>query len=252
MALFSERARLALGLTAVASVTGTVLAGPADAAHASPGVNWDAIARCESGGRWSINTGNGYYGGLQFSRSTWRAYGGGRYASTANRASRAEQIRIAERVLDGQGIGAWPHCGRKARSAKRYRTAHTADTRQTTAQRQAAHAKAVRVAALRQARVAAARQAAARQAAARQAAARQAAAAGTAVRAADGPQLTAHAINGPRSGPGRTVYIVRPGDTLALIARKNRLEGGWRALHRLNRSTVTNPHRIFIGQRLAL
>ncbi len=62
---------------------------------------WDALAECESGGNWAINTGNGYYGGLQFSQSTWEAYGGTKYASTANKASRVQQIAIAERVLDG-------------------------------------------------------------------------------------------------------------------------------------------------------
>ncbi|EKF23032.1 transglycosylase-like domain protein [Mycolicibacterium hassiacum DSM 44199] len=73
-------------------------------------VNWDAIAACESGGNWSINTGNGYYGGLQFSLSTWRAHGG---AGMPHNASREEQIRVAERVLRSQGIGAWPTCGKR-------------------------------------------------------------------------------------------------------------------------------------------
>src|SRR3982751_3733577 len=115
MAQIRKHARLALSLTA-AGVAGTaVLLGPASAAQAS-GVNWDAVAQCESGGNWKINTGNGYYGGLQFSRSTWKAYGGGKYASTANKASKAEQIRIAEKVLDGQGIGAWPTCGKKGKT----------------------------------------------------------------------------------------------------------------------------------------
>ena len=72
-------------------------------------VNWDAIAQCESGGNWAINTGNGYYGGLQFSPSTWSSNGG---VGMPNQASRAEQIRIAENVLRTQGIGAWPTCGR--------------------------------------------------------------------------------------------------------------------------------------------
>ncbi len=70
--------------------------------------NWDAVAQCESGGNWGINTGNGYYGGLQFSQSTWEAYGGSGQASNA---SKAEQIRVAENVLAGQGPGAWPVCG---------------------------------------------------------------------------------------------------------------------------------------------
>jgi len=81
-------------------------------------VNWDAIAQCESGGNWAINTGNGYYGGLQFSLSTWRGYGG---QGMPHQASRSEQIRIAEKVLNGQGIGAWPVCGARGGSQKTYK-----------------------------------------------------------------------------------------------------------------------------------
>ena len=77
----------------------------------SSGVNWSAIAACESGGNWSADTGNGFYGGLQFTEQTWLAYGGGQYASSANLASESEQIAVADRVLAGQGIGAWPVCG---------------------------------------------------------------------------------------------------------------------------------------------
>jgi resuscitation-promoting factor RpfE len=73
-------------------------------------VNWDAIAACESGGNWAINTGNGFFGGLQFAPGTWRANGG---SGAANAASREEQIRVAENVLRTQGIGAWPVCGRR-------------------------------------------------------------------------------------------------------------------------------------------
>jgi len=75
--------------------------------------NWDAVAECESGGNWAINTGNGYHGGLQFSHSTWSGYGGGAYASTADQATREQQIEIAENVLAGQGVGAWPVCGQR-------------------------------------------------------------------------------------------------------------------------------------------
>ena len=83
----------------------------AAAPASSGGANWSAIAACESGGNWSANTGNGFYGGLQFTEQTWLAYGGGQYASSANLASEAQQIAVAERVLAGQGIGAWPVCG---------------------------------------------------------------------------------------------------------------------------------------------
>ncbi|MFJ8309199.1 MULTISPECIES: transglycosylase family protein [unclassified Streptomyces] len=89
----------------------SVATGPAAAAD---GGVWDRIAQCESGGDWHINTGNGYYGGLQFDAGTWRAHGGGAYASTADRASRAEQIAVATRVQHSQGWGAWPSCSRSA------------------------------------------------------------------------------------------------------------------------------------------
>jgi hypothetical protein len=72
---------------------------------------WDQVARCESGGNWAINTGNGYQGGLQFTRGTWAAHGGGEFAPSANMASREQQIAVAERVLATQGRGAWPVCG---------------------------------------------------------------------------------------------------------------------------------------------
>ncbi|WP_226864004.1 transglycosylase family protein [Mycolicibacterium baixiangningiae] len=78
------------------------------AANADSGVNWDAVAACESGGNWSINTGNGYYGGLQFAMSTWKSHGG---SGSPHNASREEQIRVAENVMNTQGIGAWPVCG---------------------------------------------------------------------------------------------------------------------------------------------
>jgi LysM repeat protein len=88
-------------------------ASPASAAAPafSGGTNWAAIAACESGGNWSASTGNGFYGGLQFTEQTWLGYGGGQYASSANLATQAQQIAVAERVLAGQGIGAWPVCG---------------------------------------------------------------------------------------------------------------------------------------------
>lgn len=74
---------------------------------------WDTIAQCEAGGNWAINTGNGFSGGLQFTPSTWLAYGGGQYAPEAHLASREQQIAVAEKVQAGQGWGAWPACTAK-------------------------------------------------------------------------------------------------------------------------------------------
>jgi resuscitation-promoting factor RpfA len=90
-----------------------LLAATGNAAAADSGV-WDRIAQCESGGNWHINTGNGYYGGLQFAASTWRAYGGTAYAATADRATRSQQIAVATKVQRAQGWGAWPTCSARA------------------------------------------------------------------------------------------------------------------------------------------
>ncbi|MFE2728020.1 transglycosylase family protein [Kitasatospora sp. NPDC059327] len=106
---------------AVAGVAGVGLALPlltATGASAAPASTWDAVAQCESGGNWGINTGNGFYGGLQFTPSTWKAYGGTSYAPQANQATRAQQISVAEKVLDSQGPGAWPVCSQKAGLSK--------------------------------------------------------------------------------------------------------------------------------------
>ncbi|MCW2686301.1 MAG: transglycosylase-like protein [Mycobacterium sp.] len=96
-----------------AAIAGALIAAPlamSTGTANADSVNWDAIAQCESGGNWSISTGNGYSGGLQFTQSTWRSHGG---QGSAHNASRAEQIRVAENVLANQGIGAWPVCGKR-------------------------------------------------------------------------------------------------------------------------------------------
>lgn len=101
-----------LGLAAVTGALVAVPFGFSATASAAPAHDWDGVAQCESGGNWGINTGNGYYGGLQFTQSTWAANGG--YGSPSN-ASKDEQIRVAENVLNSQGRGAWPVCGQYLR-----------------------------------------------------------------------------------------------------------------------------------------
>lgn len=94
-----------------AAVTGAVVAIPLALSTGTASAaehNWDGVAQCESGGNWNINTGNGYYGGLQFTQSTWSANGG---SGSPQSASKAEQVRVAENVLQTQGVGAWPVCG---------------------------------------------------------------------------------------------------------------------------------------------
>jgi hypothetical protein len=218
MAQIRKHARLALGM-AVAGVAGTAaLLGPASAAQASS-VNWDAIAQCESGGNWHINTGNGYYGGLQFSRSTWQANGGGKYAGTADNASRSEQIAIAERVLRGQGIGAWPVCGKKAGSSTQYK----ASSSSSTSQRKTTTHKATKKATAK--------------------------ASSTAKRSTS----TTRSVGTVKATATGKHYVVTSGDTLSAIAAKQAVKGGWRAVYQLNKSVIgSDPNLIMPGQRLAL
>ncbi|PTR28727.1 uncharacterized protein DUF3235 [Rhodococcus sp. OK519] len=95
---------------AIMGVGGVAFAGTASAA---PDSDWDRLAQCEASGNWGINNGNGYQGGLQFSPSTWSGHGGGQFAATADKATREQQIVVAERVLASQGWGAWPSCSSK-------------------------------------------------------------------------------------------------------------------------------------------
>jgi resuscitation-promoting factor RpfA len=104
------RMRTLVSAAALAAATLAPVAALDAPANAASGRTWNRLAQCESSGRWHLNTHNGYYGGLQISRSTWRAYGGGRFARYPHRASRTQQIRIAERIKRGQGWGAWPAC----------------------------------------------------------------------------------------------------------------------------------------------
>lgn len=120
-------AGIGVGASAPASAAGTV---------------WDRVAACESSGNWKINTGNGYYGGLQFSSSTWRAFGGARYASTANKATKAQQIAVARKVLAVQGPGAWPVCSKRAGLTRANGKASTSATATVTTAKKAVAKKA--------------------------------------------------------------------------------------------------------------
>jgi hypothetical protein len=105
-----KKIRKTIGLATFAGALAVAPMALATGTASADSVNWDAVAACESGGNWSISSGNGYYGGLQFSLGTWRANGG---SGMPHKASRSEQIRVAENVLRSQGIGAWPACGRR-------------------------------------------------------------------------------------------------------------------------------------------
>ena len=134
-----KQSRVVRGV-AKAAVAGAVIGVPltiaaTPAANASS-VNWDAVAQCESSGNWATNTGNGYYGGLQFTMSTWRANGG---EGAPQNASRSQQIAVAERVLQTQGIGAWPVCGKRGGSTATVRTQSESVQDQSTEQTHTTH-----------------------------------------------------------------------------------------------------------------
>ncbi|MFI6059935.1 transglycosylase family protein [Streptomyces sp. NPDC051286] len=108
-----RRPRQAPAIVVAAGVTGSAIAIPllgAAGAHAADATTWDRVAECESGGMWSADLGNGFYGGLQFSQDAWKSYGGEAYAPRADLASRSQQIAVAEKVLEDQGPKAWPSC----------------------------------------------------------------------------------------------------------------------------------------------
>ena len=109
MATKSRGTRAAIVGTIFGALTAAGMA-TAPSVSAAPISDWDRLAQCESGGNWKINTGNGYYGGLQFSAGTWTAHGGGEFAATADQATKDQQIYVAEKVLASQGWGAWPAC----------------------------------------------------------------------------------------------------------------------------------------------
>ncbi|WEH33848.1 transglycosylase family protein [Streptomyces sp. AM 4-1-1] len=116
-----RRPRQAPAIVVAAGVTGSAIAIPllgAAGAHAADATTWDRVAECESGGMWSADLGNGYYGGLQFSQETWESYGGRAYAPRADLASRSQQISVAEKVLDAKGPQAWPSCAPIAKLTK--------------------------------------------------------------------------------------------------------------------------------------
>ncbi|MET7655221.1 MULTISPECIES: transglycosylase family protein [unclassified Streptomyces] len=215
------------GVTGVAIAAPLMAAGNASAATAS---EWDAVAQCESGGNWSINTGNGYYGGLQFSASTWAAYGGTQYAGQANQASKSQQIAIGEKVLAGQGKGAWPVCG-TGLSGAAYNggdagssssgssdssgssgssNSGSPSTRSTEEQ--------------------------------------------SASRSTDRPAAskTVTTPTGKKVKKGDGEYKVVKGDTLSSIAEKHKVKGGWQKLFQLNKDIVTDADLIYPGQQLHL
>ncbi len=236
-----RRTAAALAIGGVAAATMSM-----PAANAVDGATWDALAQCESGGNWSINTGNGFYGGLQFTQQSWN--GVGMSGSPAN-ATRAQQIEAGERLLAIQGWGAWPACSAKlglygkTGAAPTY-TEPTTSTAATTTVAAQSQTQQTYTAPAAQAAPAAPAAQAAPAAVEAPAAAPAAQAAQAAPAAVEAP--AAAPVAAPKAAAG--TYTVVPGDSLSLIASKLGVAGGYQAIAAANTDIIYNVDLIFPGQ----
>ena len=239
-----RRTAAALAIGGVAAATMSM-----PAANAVDGATWDALAQCESGGNWSINTGNGFYGGLQFTQQSWN--GVGMSGSPAN-ATRAQQIEAGERLLAIQGWGAWPACSAKlglygkTGAAPTYTEPTTTVAAQSQTQQTytAPAAQVAPAAPAAQAAPAAVEAPAAAPAAQAAPAAVEAPAAAPAAPAVEAP--AAAPVAAPKAAAG--TYTVVPGDSLSLIASKLGVAGGYQAIAAANTDIIYNVDLIFPGQ----
>lgn len=222
------------------------------AANAVDGATWDALAQCESGGNWSINTGNGFYGGLQFTQQSWNGVGMSGSPATA---TRAQQIEAGERLLAIQGWGAWPACSAKLGLYGKTGAAPTYTEPTTTVAAQSQTQQTYTAPAAQAAPAAPAAQAAP---AAVEAPAAPVAPAAPAVEAPAAPAaapaveapVAAAPVAAPKAAAG--TYTVVPGDSLSLIAAKLGVAGGYQAIAAANTDIIYNVDLIFPGQVLTI
>ncbi|WP_161801074.1 transglycosylase family protein [Kitasatospora griseola] len=222
----AKRARRLIATTGVVGIGLTVPGLAAGTASAASVATWDKVAQCESSGNWSINTGNGFYGGLQFTASTWAAFGGTAFAPRADLATKDQQIAVAEKVLASQGPGAWPVCSVQAGLTKGGAAPQVDTSAGSTA------AKPSQDTAPKQAQPQV-------QQAPKQTQPQQ-----------QRQQARPQAQQAPQASGS---YTVVAGDWLSAIAQRQNVEGGWEKLYELNRSVLAEgPDMIYPGQQLAL
>ncbi|WLQ42672.1 transglycosylase family protein [Streptomyces laculatispora] len=236
-----RRPSKAVRIATLAGVTGAAIAVPlmgATGASAASVSTWDAVAQCESGGNWSINTGNGYYGGLQFSQSSWAAAGGTQYAARADLASKSQQITVAEKLLDMQGPGAWSCAGAGNLSNDGVDpgvgTGSTAPKTETAPKQESAPAQ----------------QAEPKKSERTEAPATNRSDRSTAPKAEQKKTVTTPTGEKVKKGDGE--YKVVTGDSLSKIAADHDVKGGWEQLFKLNKDIVEDADMIFPGQQLHL
>ncbi|MYQ41944.1 LysM domain-containing protein [Streptomyces sp. LamerLS-316] len=233
----------AQAVPAQAAPARAVIAPTVVAPTVTAGTDWDRIAECESNGRWGINTGNGYHGGLQFAPSTWRAYGGGQYAPRADLATKSEQIAVAERVRRSQGLGAWPTCGRlgangTSSSSSSGSGSSGSDTAQAAPERQSTGSS--------------------NSGSSGTTSSGTTSSGSSAGSSHHGDDSTAGSDSGATHHYSEDLvdadtYVVESGDCLSVIAERADVDGGWPALYELNREILDQgPHLIFPGQTLRL
>ena len=223
---FTRRAVATAAIAGAAIAVPVMMAGSASA----DSVYWTAIANCESSGNWDANTGNGFYGGLQFTESTWLAYGGGSYAEYPYDASEADQIAVAENVLAGQGIGAWPVCGAYADSGTTYSGTNTDGSSSSSSSSDASTTSS---------------------SSSDDSSSNSSDSSSSNSTSASTSSNDSSSTSGSSSSSASGSYTVESGDTLSAIAAKEGVN--WHTLYTDNESTIgSNPNLIYPGQVLNL
>jgi nucleoid-associated protein YgaU len=241
----------------VGVVAGAAALGLAGSASAAPDSTWDSVAQCESSGNWAINTGNGYYGGLQFTESTWNAYGGQQYASRADLATREEQIAVAEQTLGGQGWGAWAcaYAGGGEGSTSRSVTADSSssdssssDSSSSSSSSDSSSSDQSSASDDRQA----SRSRSWDETDSSSSSADETSTDSTDWSSTDSRSTDSSSTDAAPASAADGSYTVVSGDTLSEIAAAQGVAGGWEALYAANSDIITNADLIYPGQVIRL
>jgi len=229
----------------VGVVAGAAALGLTGAASAAPNSTWDAVAQCESSGNWAINTGNGYYGGLQFTQSTWDAYGGQQYASRADLATKDQQIAVAEATLAGQGWGAWACAYAGGGEGPTARTAPSSASSSSSGSSSSSSSSS----SSDQSSSSGSSGSSDRQAS------RSRSSDTTDVSSPDHSSASQTSSASSSAAPANAAdgtYTVVSGDTLSEIAAAQGVSGGWETLYAANSDVISNADLIFPGQVIRL
>ena len=231
---------LALRGATVGVVAGAAALGlGAGTASAAPDSTWDSVAQCESSGNWSINTGNGYYGGLQFSQSTWNAYGGQEYAARADLATKEQQIAIAEKTLAGQGWGAWACAYAGGGEGPTQRSVSGSSSSSDSASSNSSSSSSSQDSSSSQA---------SRGSRSTNNDSEQSSPRGSRSWNQDAGDSSSASSSVTSGSAADGTYTVVSGDTLYKIAAANGVSGGWEAVYQANSDIIPNPDLIYPGQ----